>query len=410
MQSMQKKNVLLGVSGGIGAYKSAELVRELREAGFNTKVVMTEGAQAFITPLTLQTLSGFPVYHSLWNDNENAMCHIELAKWADWIVIAPATAHCIAKLAHGFADDLLTTICLASRAFIALAPAMNQAMWHHPATQDNIQLLKSRNIIFLGPEEGIQACGDIGLGRMQEPKNIVDAIKKQTEDFSTQICLKNQSIVITAGPTREAIDPVRYITNRSSGKMGYALAAAAKEAGAKVTLISGPTFLEPPNAVHCISVNTAEEMLKAVQVQQNKMDIFIGAAAVADYRPEIAYEQKLKKQNYGDTLTLKLIKNPDILDYVAHLDNRPFVVGFAAETENIIEQARDKKIKKHLDMIIANEVNTAESGFDHDNNCGWILTSEQSIELPLMSKMQMAKNILEAVALAKFNKKEKIIL
>ena len=391
------KNILLGVSGGIGAYKSAELIRLLSAAGFTVKVVMTAGAKAFITPLTLQTLSGYPIYDSLWDSHENPMNHIELAKWADLIVIAPATANCIAQLAHGLAEDLLTTIYLASTAPVMVAPAMNQAMWHHPATQANIKLLKNRKTVFLGPAEGVQACGDVGFGRMQEPVDIVENIQKHFNTVSDLAFLKNKLVVITAGPTREALDPVRYISNHSSGKMGYALAQAAQEAGAQVLLISGPTALECPKGVSRINVNTAEEMLNAVMTQAEKMDIFIGAAAVADYRMQDIQPHKIKKNSGEDKLTLTFVKNPDILSQVANLKNRPFTVGFAAETENLLEYAQRKMKQKKLDMIVANLVNTPIGGFDSNDNSGWILTSDQTIEVPFMSKLEMAWKILFAI-------------
>lgn len=387
-------HILLGVSGGISAYKCAELVRQLREAGFETKVVMTESAKAFVTPLTLEALSGFPVYDSLWKSPDASMPHIDLAKWADAILIAPATADCIARLAQGLADDLLTTLCLASTAPLIIAPGMNQAMWHHPATQANVNLLYQRNVIFFGPENGIQACGDIGLGRMQEPENIVKSLQMQ---FQVSPVLKDKIIMITAGPTQESIDPVRFISNHSSGKMGYALATAAKKLGAKVILISGPTHLNCPQGIERILIKTAEEMQQAVMRNIHLVNIFIGTAAVADYRPEKISHQKIKKQN-ADKLTLTLVKNPDILKDVAALNPKPFTVGFAAETENLLDYAEQKRIQKNLDMIIANSVSSSESGFDCDNNQGWILTENNAIELPLMSKKIMAEKILEAIA------------
>ncbi len=397
------RKILLGITGGISAYKSAELVRLLREADFEVKVVMTSAAKQFITPLTLQALSGSRVYDSLWESSaENGMDHIELAKWADLILIAPATADCLARLAHGLTDDLLTTICLASTAPLALAPAMNQAMWHHSATQANVKLLQERNVIFFGPEEGIQACGDQGIGRMREPEIIVKALQQFVDSSSS--LLKNLSIMITAGPTQEAIDPVRYISNYSSGKMGYALAQAAKETGANVILISGPTNLNCPVGVKRIDVKSAEDMQVAVMKNIKNIDIFIGAAAVADYRPEAIQENKIKKTENENILALKLIKNPDILAQVAALHKNDetkkklFIVGFCAETENHLEYARQKKLKKNLDMIIANPVNEADGGFYNDNNRGWIISNDKTIELPLMSKKSMAKNIIELIA------------
>lgn len=390
------KRILVGITGGIGAYKSAELVRLLREANFEVKVVMTSAAKQFITPLTLQALSGSRVYDSLWKSSaENGMDHIELAKWADLILIAPATADCMARLAHGLADDLLTTVCLVSTALLSVAPAMNQAMWHHPATQANVKLLKERNVIFFGPEEGIQACGDQGIGRMQEAEMIVKNIQQSFD--SSSLSLKNLSIMITAGPTQEAIDPVRYISNHSSGKMGYALAQAAKEMGANVILISGPTYLDCPASIKRINVKSAEDMQTAVMKNIKNIDIFIGAAAVADYRSEEIQENKIKKIENENTLILKLIKNPDILAQVSDLDKRPFVIGFCAETENLLENARSKKNKKKLDMMIANLVNENSSGFYNDNNKGWVITDKETIELPMMSKKNMAEKIFEII-------------
>lgn len=399
---MINQRILLGVSGGISAYKCAELTRLLREAGAEVRIVMTHAAKNFITPLTLQALSGFPVRDSLWDEEaEKAMSHIELAKWADLILISPATADCIAKLAHGLADDLLTTLCLASTAPLAIAPAMNQVMWHHAATQSNIQILKTRNVIFLGPESGEQACGDIGLGRMQEPETIVASLKHYFNALSSLSTLNDIPILITAGPTQEPIDPVRYISNHSSGKMGYALAEAASRAGAKVTLISGPTHLDCPKDVTRINVKSAQEMHDAVMTHLHDIKIFIGAAAVADYRAVCIQSNKIKKHLNQEKLTLELVKNPDILAQVAALKKRPFVVGFAAETDNLIEYATQKRINKKLDMIVANYVNAeqnASGGFYSDNNSGWILTEKESIELALTSKIHMAEKIWKVIA------------
>ena len=393
------KRILIGITGGIGAYKSAELVRLLCEADFEVKVVMTSSAKQFITPLTLQALSGSRVYDSLWESSaENGMDHIELAKWADLILIAPATADCMARLAHGLADDLLTTICLASTALLAIAPAMNQAMWHHSATQANVKLLMERNVIFFGPEEGVQACGDQGIGRMQEPEVIVQALQ-QCFDSSSSL-LKNISVMITAGPTQEGFDPVRYISNHSSGKMGYALAQAAKETGANVILISGPTSLSCPAGVKRIDVKSAEDMLDAVMKNIDGVNIFIGAAAVADYRPDMIQGNKIKKTENENTLMLKLIKTPDILAQVSALSKKPFMVGFCAETENLLENARQKKLKKKLDVIVANFINENYCGFYSDDNKGWVITDNETIELLFMSKKIMAKKILEIIALA----------
>lgn len=394
MKNLTNKHILLGITGGISAYKSAELTRRLCDAGAEVRIVMTASAKEFITPLTLQALSGFPVRDSLWDEEaEKAMSHIELAKWADLILIAPATADCIAKLACGLADDLLTTICLASIAPLVLAPAMNQAMWHHKATQSNIDVLKTRDTLFLGPASGAQACGDIGLGRMLEPIDIVENIITYFFPLSQNLFLRDHSLLITAGPTQEAIDPVRYITNHSSGKMGYALAEAAYKAGAKVTLVSGPTQLACSAGIKRINIKSAQDMYNAVMNNISDASIFIGAAAVGDYRVATIETQKIKKK---ETYILELIKNPDILAQVASLKERPFVIGFAAETENILEYAKRKLVNKNLDMIIANPVNNNQ-GFYSDENQGWILTREETIPLSLMSKNLMAEKILQTI-------------
>ncbi len=419
MNNLAKKHIILGITGGIAAYKSAELTRLLSKTGAEVRVVMTTEAKAFITPLTLQALSGFPVRDSLWDEEaEKAMSHIELAKWADLILIAPATANCIAKLACGIADDLLTTLCLASTAPLFIAPSMNQAMWHHPATQNNINILKTRNVLFLGPDEGTQACGDVGLGRMLEPINILEFLETKAKfanqsSLSHELCsgekfFANKSILITAGPTQEAIDPVRYISNHSSGKMGYALAEIAHKLGAKVTLISGPTQLDCPEGVTRIDVKSAQEMFDAVMANMdNKANgnyaLFVGAAAVADYRSANISPTKIKKiahtsinntNESNNTMTLELIKNPDILASVAALRNKPFVIGFAAETDNLLEYAKQKLVNKGLDMIIANST----KAFYQEENRGWIITPEKIIEIPLMNKKEMAEKILEIAA------------
>ena len=410
--SLAKKHILLGITGGIAAYKCAELTRLLSKAGAEVKIVMTTAAKAFVTPLTLQALSGNTVRDSLWDEEaERAMSHIELARWADLILIAPATADCIAKLACGLADDLLTTLCLASTASLFLAPAMNQAMWHHVATQANITTLNTRKVKFIGPEEGSQACGDTGFGRMTEPAAIVATL--EAAYATSEAPLKNihgQSIIITAGPTQESLDPVRYLTNHSSGKMGYALAEAASEAGAQVILISGPTLLDCPPNVTRIDVTSAHEMLTAVMKHIDIANIFIGSAAVSDYSAASISPQKIKKTDKSDRYTLELVKNPDILAQVAALKEKPFVVGFAAETENLLEYAEKKRVNKKLDMIIANSVQspgldkqnsctTGTTGFNSDDNAGWILSAnEDPIELTFMSKKEMAKKILATIS------------
>lgn len=387
---MNKPKVLLCVTGGIAAYKIPDLVRQLLRANMIVRIVMTESAKAFVTPFTLQVLSGFPVRDSLWDQEaEKTMTHIELARWADVILIAPATASCLAKLACGIADDLLTTVCLASTAPLIIAPAMNSMMWHHLATQANITILKQRGVIILDPNHGEQACGEIGIGPMQEPADIVDYLSIYCKNSSP---LVNKTIMITAGPTQEAIDPVRYITNHSSGKMGYALAERASQLGAKVILISGPSVLSCSANIIRIDVKTAQEMREAVMNSIHEVDLFVGAAAVGDYRVENISANKIKKQ---ESLTLTLIKNSDILAEVASLEKKPFVIGFAAETNNVLEYARQKLVQKKIDMIIANAVNQPNQGFYADNNCGWLLTSTETIELPLMSKKAMANEILQ---------------
>ncbi len=356
MRSLQNKRILLGITGGIAAYKSAELCRLLIKAGAEVRVVMTRGAQHFITPMTMQALSGQRVHTELLDaEAEAAMGHIELARWADLILVAPASANFIARLAQGEAGDLLTTLCLARRAPLALAPAMNQAMWGDAATQHNLALLRERKVLLFGPDSGEQACGDIGPGRMLEPQAIAELAAAQ---FVTG-ALAGVRVTITAGPTREAIDPVRYLSNHSSGKMGYALAQAAVDAGAAVTLISGPVALPVPERVKLVKVESAQQMLDAALAEPG--EIFIGVAAVADYRPAQVATSKIKKQ--ADTLTLQLVRNPDILATVAQLKPKPFCVGFAAETGQLADYAKGKLREKQLDMIFAND---ATSTFGQD--------------------------------------------
>lgn len=366
MNNLTNKRILLGVTGGIAAYKSAELVRRLRDQGAEVRVVMTRGACEFITPLTMQALSGREVHtelldHVAESGQGGGMGHIELARWSDVVLIAPGSANFIARLAHGLADDLLSTLCLATTAPVVIAPAMNQQMWINIATQENIAILVQREIKIVGPAEGSQACGEIGPGRMLEPEQL---ILEASQIFSTGL-LADLKIVVTAGPTREAIDPVRYITNHSSGRMGYAVARAAAEAGANVTLISGPVNIEPPHQVHHISVDTAEQMRDVVMSDIIESDIFVAAAAVADYRCVDVAEQKIKKKSADFSLLLR--KNPDILAEVASLPGAPFTVGFAAETENLLDNARMKLQTKKLDMIAANQVGEG-LGFNVDEN------------------------------------------
>src|SRR5690554_2342884 len=364
--------VLLGISAGIAAYKSAMLARLLKQAGCEVRVVMTEGAQAFITPLTLQALTGEPVRTSLLDpEAEAGMGHIELARWADTILIAPATADLMARLAAGMADDLLTTLCLASQSRKVMAPAMNQAMWAHPATQRNAARLAEDGWRLLGPASGDQACGDVGPGRMLEPEEILAALLEPPKAPEAA----GLAVTITAGPTREPLDPVRYLSNHSSGKMGYALAEAAAALGARVTLISGPVSLPCPAGVERLEVETALEMHEAAQRLAPESDLFIGCAAVADYRAESAAEHKIKKVEGEEGLVLRLVKNPDIIAGVAALpaESRPLVVGFAAETRDVERYARDKLARKGLDMIVANDVSREGLGFGSDHNAALLL-------------------------------------
>jgi phosphopantothenoylcysteine decarboxylase/phosphopantothenate--cysteine ligase len=385
---LTNKHILLGVTGSIAAYKSADLIRRLREKGASVRVCMTENAKQFITPFTLQAVSGQPVYDQLFDvEAEAAMGHIELARWADLVLIAPASANFIARLAHGQADDLLTTLCLAATAPIALAPAMNQGMWHHALTQDNITRLKQKNITLIGPDSGHQACGETGLGRLLDPIEIVNHIDSL---FNTKL-LSSHRILITAGPTHEAIDPVRVLTNHSSGKMGFALAKAAQEAGAIVTLISGPVSLIPPQGVEYCSVNSARDMHTAVMKKISEYDIFLAVAAVSDYRAETISTQKIHKND--EVLTLRLIRNPDIVAEVGRLANKPFIVGFAAETEDVIAKAKLKRERKNMDMIIANQVGEG-LGMNSEDNLVTVINHESEQSLPLMHKSKLARELM----------------
>ena len=394
MSRLNNRHIILAISGGIAAYKSAELVRLLIKSGAQVQVVMTSGAIEFITPLTLQALSGNPVHQHLLNPQAEAgMGHIQLARWADLLLIAPASANVMARLAQGQANDLLTTLCLATDAPVLLAPAMNQAMWQDQATQDNLQILQARGMQIHGPAEGEQACGDIGAGRMLEPNELLITVKAQ---FS-QGLLDGKTVVITAGPTREAIDPVRYISNHSSGKMGYALAQAARDQGATVILISGPTQLAKPEDVTFVAVESAQDMLEASLRAGSSADYFIATAAVADYRPAIASEQKLKKQNADHGLTLELTQNPDILATMSNQHPHAIHVGFAAETQDLILHAQDKLKRKGVHMIIANDVSNTDIGFNSDNNQVSLITSNSVEELPLLSKQQLARRLIVAI-------------
>lgn len=386
------KHILLGLSGGIAAYKSCDLVRRLRDAGAEVRVVMTEGATHFVTPLTLQALSGHPVRTSLWDEAaEAAMGHIELARWADAILIAPASADVLARLAAGMADDLLTALCLASEAPLLLAPAMNRVMWANPATEANVRTLTARGAILLGPATGAQACGETGEGRMLEPVELVTRLAEHLTP--PRHGLAGKRVAITAGPTREALDPVRFISNRSSGRMGYALAEAAREAEAEVVLISGPTALPTPKGVVRIDVEAALQMHDAVMAQM-PCDIFIGTAAVADYRPMEAAPEKIKKG--AEQLTITLVKNPDIVSEVAALPERPFVVGFAAETDHVLEHARDKLVRKKLDLIAANRVGEGLA-FDQPDNALTVLWDGGQAELPQTDKRRLARQLIELI-------------
>lgn len=392
--SLLGKQIVIGISGGIAAYKIPELTRRLRDKGAIVRVVMTQGAKAFITPLTLQAVSGHPVSDDLLDPAaEAAMGHIELAKWADIIILAPATADLIARLSSGMANDLLTTICLASAAPIAVVPAMNQQMYKAKATQDNLIRLKQRQCMIWGPDDGSQACGDIGPGRMIDPLEIV---RLASEYFNPKLDLQGIKLMITAGPTREALDPVRFISNHSSGKMGFAIARAASQRGAEVTLIAGPVNLETPTGVNRIDVTSGLDMYDRVHQTIAEQHIFIGCAAVADYRAKTVAENKIKKQ--GDEVTITLIKNPDIVASVGNLkQNRPYVVGFAAETQNVEEYARQKRLQKQLDLICANDVSLADNGFNSDNNALHLFDADGDTRLPHCNKTELSHYLLDEI-------------
>ena len=392
MFKLTNKRIILGVTGGIAAYKSAELVRRLQDQGAQVRVVMTPGAEEFVRPLTMQALSGHPVFTGLLDEKAEAgMGHIELAKWGDLLLIVPASADFIANMVHGRADSLLGAIYLATPALVSVAPAMNHEMWKHPATSDNIDTLRDRQVHVIGPDSGIQACGDIGPGRMVGPEIIVDQI---SEFFKTGE-LQGIHVVITAGPTREALDPVRYVSNYSSGKMGYAIASAAIDAGALVTLISGPVNLIEPEGCKFLSVVSAEEMLSAVLEVSESAHIFIGAAAVSDYKIESVSEEKIKSND--ETLTLTLRKSPDIIQSVAKKYEQLFVVGFAAESNNLEGYAKEKLEKKGLDAIIANDISRSDIGFNSDSNeVSWI-DKNSSLIFSKRSKTQLARDIIQQI-------------
>ena len=391
---MQGKHILLGVTGGIAAYKSPDLVRRLRERGAEVQVVMTRGAREFVTPTTFQAVSGRTVRSDLWDAAaEAAMGHIELARWADAVLIAPASADFLARLAAGFADDLLTTLCLATAAPVAVAPAMNHLMWSHAATRANIATLAARGVQVYGPGEGDQACGESGEGRMLEPLDL--AARVQALLVPADGALAGRRVLITAGPTRERIDPVRFISNRSSGKMGFAVAQAAREAGASVVLVAGPVSLPTPPGVTRIDVESAADMLTAVLRELPGTEIFISTAAVADYRPARAAEQKIKKST--DTLELAMERTADVLATVAARSERPFVVGFAAETEAVEQNARTKLLKKNLDMIAANEVGH-DKAFDCEDNQLIVLSRAARHELARAGKLTLARGLIALIA------------
>ncbi|WP_028885044.1 bifunctional phosphopantothenoylcysteine decarboxylase/phosphopantothenate--cysteine ligase CoaBC [Teredinibacter turnerae] len=392
--SLANKNIVLGVTGGIAAYKSAEFVRQLQNAGAEVHVVMTAAATEFITPLTLQALSGNPVHTSMLDPAAEAgMGHIELARWADVLVIAPATADFIARLAHGEGNELLLALCLATAAPVMIAPAMNQEMWRKDITQENVARLIARGVIVCGPDEGIQACGDVGPGRMLQVEALTECVAAQFQLGS----LAGRQVLITAGPTREAIDPVRYLTNRSSGKMGYALAEAALDAGAQVTLVSGPVNLPPPPKVRLVAVESALEMHAATLAAAESADVVIGAAAVADYRPQVAAQDKLKK-HAGEPMQLTLVENPDIIADVAALPGVRFVVGFAAETQYLEEYAQAKLKRKRLHAIIANSV--ADGGvFEQDENEVTVFSRDgSSVSFARSGKKQLARGLIKWIA------------
>jgi len=393
MGTLTNKRILLGVTGGIAAYKSADAARRLRDAGAEVRVIMTQGAASFITPLTMQAVSGHPVYqHLLDTEAEAGMGHIELARWADAVLVAPASANFLARLAQGRADDLLTAVCLATAAPVAVAPAMNQQMWNNATTQTNVASLKKNGVRIFGPAEGSQACGEVGPGRMLEP---IELARLTAELFASGE-LDGLTVVVTAGPTWEALDPVRGLTNRSSGKMGYAVAEAAAEAGANVILVSGPTALADPERVRTIRVESAQEMFEAVHARVRTADIFIGVAAVADYRPMAIAPEKMKKTEAR--LTLELVRNPDILASVAALQPAPFAVGFAAETENVEPHARRKLESKNLDLIAANRVG-ADLGFESDANGLLLIGRDGAVtELPVQPKPRLARALVHYIA------------
>ncbi len=395
---LRSKRILLGITGGIAAYKTPELVRQLRSAGADVQVVLSRGATRFVTATTLQAVSERPVRDDLWDEAaEAAMGHIELARWADAVLIAPSTAHCMAKLATGQADDLLTTLCLATDAPVALAPAMNQQMWRQPATRRNLETLIGDGFLIFGPGEGDQACGDTGPGRMLEPAELVTEVQA----IFLQPVLAGCHVLITAGPTREALDPVRYISNHSSGRQGFALAQAARDAGATVTLVAGPVSLSTPRGVERVDVVNAEEMHEAVSKRSAGADIFIGVAAVADYRPEETRAGKIKKRGDNEPMSMLLVQNPDVIASVATrrgTAGSPFIVGFAAETDDGPANAREKLLRKGLDLIVLNDVSNAEIGFDSKDNAVTLIGRAFEETVPKSAKTQIARTLIQRIA------------
>ena len=395
MKQLANKHILLCVTGGIAAYKAAEIIRLFKSSGSNVRVLMTKAAQEFITPLTMQALSGNQVHVDLLDtEAEAAMGHIELAKWSDAILIAPCSANSISRLAAGKGDDLMTAVCLAAECKIYFAPAMNQAMWADSRTQKNYQVLKKNNFISIGPNSGEQACGDEGYGRMSEPKEIVSEV---ATNFSEGL-LAGKKILITAGPTREKIDPVRYISNRSSGKMGFSIAEAARDEGGLVSLISGPVSLKTPNEIKRINVESADEMFNEVNKVVNNFDFFISTAAVADFKPEKIENQKIKKEKKSNNLSMELIENKDILKSISLKKEDLKVIGFAAETQDVVKNAKKKLNEKKLDLIIANDVSDSSIGFDSDENEVYLITKKIEKKIEKISKKKLSRSIIEFIA------------
>ena len=393
MKSLTNKRVLLGVSAGIAAYKAPDLVRKLTELGAEVQIILSKNADQFVAPLSLQAVSGHAVHsYAMTAESESGMGHIDLARWADIVLIAPATANMMARLCQGNADELLTTVCVATEAPIAVAPAMNQQMWQNAASRANIALLESRGVHILGPDAGEQACGEVGPGRMLQPVDIAQRVGNLFQNTE----LTGKRVMITAGPTWEALDPVRGITNHSSGMMGYSLAQAAVEAGADVTLVSGPTHIAKPERANTVNVVSALDMHAAVMNDIEDQDIFIAVAAVADYRPIDSADQKIKKN--ADEMTITMVKNPDILADVASLEKRPFCVGFAAETNDVISYARGKLERKKLDLIAANHVGGSDTGFGTPDNAITLISKDNATELPKQNKAALARQLMNEIA------------